>query len=358
MVLPCFLLLHCIPALSASISKNLEQLTLTSGNLTLGFSGATGQLQSATASNGWFADLTNSTTSMGKILRTLSTKAQRCNNNSICVQRDVTALTESSNSTSLVARNITLIDEYHPVHSLDNDVSVFRWTSSVVSSSVLSWRSQWTRTLKILERRQWWLSSSGPVDTMVPRFDALQTRASHARNTNCSYGGTSFWHNDPNLAPAEVCPFPVSVHGQESLGGLGHVLAINASIISAHATSVDAGGITWTRLYDRMGGRARKSTTPQQFVSYLIFSARDWRSIMRWTRNTFNGYFDPVATLAATDYSQLGGMGAYSCANVADGIIAADATISPTVIWDAHFWWPYQGMLFHHTLRPRPIRRN
>ena len=41
--------------------------------------------------------------------------------------------------------------------------------------------------------------------------------------------------------------------------------------------------------------------------------------------------------------------GAYSCANVADGIVAADAPTSPSVVWDAHFWWPYQGMFFPPT---------
>ena len=86
--------------------------------------------------------------------------------------------------------------------------------------------------------REWWLSSTGPIHTRAPRFEALQTRASDARSTNCSYGGSHFWNKYPNAITVEVCPLPVSVHGQDAWGGLGHALAINESVISAHATAV------------------------------------------------------------------------------------------------------------------------
>ena len=173
------------------------------------------------------------------------------------------------------------------------------------------------------------------------------SRTYQAPTSNCTYGGTSFWSASTLDATLEECPIPVSVHGQDSLGGLGHVLAINDTILAAHATQVNATSIQWTRFFDRMGGNVERTWT-----SYLIFSAeggaegkQTWRPIMDWTRDTFSQYFNPVTIMK--DFSQLGGMGAYSCANVVDGI--AGSPLSPTVLWDAHFWWPYQGMFFPPT---------
>lgn len=135
----------------------------------------------------------------------------------------------------------------------------------------------------------------------------------------------------------------MSVHGQNSLGGLGLVLEINGTILVAQATEVNATFTKWTRLFDRMGGSRDRTWT-----SYLVFSTRSqqtWRAILKWTRKTFAPYFNPVSSIE--DYSQLGGMGAYSCANVVDGLV--DSPLSPTILWDAHFWWPYQGMFFPPT---------
>ena len=342
------LLLFLVQTLVNSLQQ-LSTLSITSHDLTLTFDAVAGNLLHANASNGWSANLSGSSTSIGK-MQTLSVRVTRCNQDAdICVEREVTSITETSNASSFTTRNITLVDRYHPiVDTTSLSLSVICWTSSVVSSSTSYWRSEWVRKLNFQKQRKWWLSSSGPVNSTTPRFDSLLSRSPNAPTSNCTYGGTSWWSNLLLDTTVEACPIPVSIHGQDSLGGLGHVLAINDTLLSAHATFINATSIKWTRFYDRMGGGMERT-----WKSYLIFSAQStdtWRPIMAWTRNTFGAYFNTVTPVKEKEYSQLGGMGAYSCANVNDGLIAT-APVSPTLLWDAHFWWPYQGMFFPPTLK-------
>jgi hypothetical protein len=62
---------------------------------------------------------------------------------------------------------------------------------------------------------------------------------------------------------------------------------------------------------------------------------------MRWAVAAFPLYFRPSVT--AGDMAGDVGLGMYTCAGPADLNLTALEKFGGNVIWDAHFWWPYQG---------------
>ena len=133
----------------------------------------------------------------------------------------------------------------------------------------------------------------------------------------------------------ESCPVPLSVHGQDDLGALGLVLSLNDTVLSLRATQAGPTSITWTRKFDRQGGG--ESRTWRGYFVYSTAAKTAFRSVLEFVRDTFPSLFRSNAD----DFRQLGGMGAYSCANVGDGMKGRSGKVTPSVLWDAHFWWPY-----------------
>jgi hypothetical protein len=318
-------------------------LTVASNLLTIIIDSTTGFVASAHATNGWNANLSGTTTSIGHGIVALSSKVQPCGEG-VCVVRHVSTTTETSDSTGRVSRNLTLLDEYHPVMS-DKSTSVIQWKTTVIEPSEKNhsppsyWRSDWTWHLRLARSREWWLPSTGPIGDTNPRFDALQSRPfDNVNNTTCVYGGMSFFpHNSSKNT--ESCPVPLSVHGQDDLGALGLVLSLNDTVLSLRATQAGPTSITWTRKFDRQGGGERRT-----WRGYFVHSTarHAFRPVLGFVRDTFPSLFRSNAD----DFRQLGGMGAYSCANVGDGMEGRSGKVTPSVLWDAHFWWPYAFFFF------------
>ena len=314
-------------------------LTVTSNLLTIIIDSTTGFVASAHATNGWNANLSGTTTSIGHGIVALSSKVQPCGEG-VCVVRHVSTITETSDSTGRVSRNLTLLDEYHPVMS-DKSTSVIQWKTTVIEPSEKNhsppsyWRSDWIWNLRLARPRKWWLPSTGPVGDTHPRFDALQSRPfDNVNNTTCVYGGMSFFSHNVSKN-TESCPVPLSVHGQDDLGALGLVLSLNDTVLSLRATQAGPTSITWTRKFDRQGGG--ESRTWRGYFVYSTAAKTAFRSVLGFVRDTFPSLFRSNAD----DFRQLGGMGAYSCANVGDGMKGRSGKVTPSVLWDAHFWWPY-----------------
>ena len=117
-----------------------------------------------------------------------------------------------------------------------------------------------------------------------------------------------------------------------------------------------------TRLYNRLGEGAAPDTDQgagATFTTHFVpLAGLDWRPAMSWMRAAFPPYFLPssllgnnTTTAVATDdppasppASLTSGLGLYSCADASDMNASFLSSAAATTVWDAHFFWPYQGM--------------
>jgi len=271
----------------------------------------------------------------------------------ITVIRHVTATTETSDATDTIERQLLLTDVYAVIKNSD----VISWTSHVEekasSEETGYWSSSWSKTVSVKTdngaSKNWWASSSGPLlelaDNDNNRLDILTMRDSSSANYTCAYGGVNYWQqfDFDVFLPDELCPVPASIHGAGISGGLSHVLDIDETILAAFG-SFSPESVKWVRYFDRMGGGGVRSTT-----SFLVFhlGETDWRSTMAFSTRRFADNFEPTKSWKEEELLQVGGMGAYSCANVEDMLSDEESfPVAPGLVWDSHFWWPYQGMFW------------
>ena len=307
-----------------------------SPDISIAIDEVSGGLVSANASTGWKVDLQGSTTwvsSKNKTYNLLLSHVYRCGANKVCVLRNISAPGETSSGHCCQERIVELFDRYEGMPA-----SGIRWTTEASSNSTEFWRTSTFRSLRTAGgTSRWWAASSGKLKT-----GAIDTAENVLRlrtgSMSCSYGGNAYWKGwGSEQTLDEICPIPLSLHAVDEAGaGLGHMLALNDTILAAQADG-EAHAILWEKRFDRMGKAKKIKTT-----SYLFFSPNGWRSTLKWSHQAFPSYFE--ATVSSMPNL---GLGAYSCANAKDmNLTWSRDTVGFNTVWDAHFWWPYQGMFF------------
>ena len=157
-----------------------------------------------------------------------------------------------------------------------------------------------------------------------------------------SFGAENFLANIAGAGETrgrDAVPVPVAVFANVSVGAtLAVVLAMNDTTLAA-AIDASTAGLEVRRYNNRLGG----GRPAVRFVVHLVAKpATDWRPAYSWVVDRYAQFFraGPAAASVAAGV----GLGMYTCANVTGLNVTALAAMGANVIWDAHFWWPYQGL--------------
>ncbi len=320
-------------------ARNQELLWLNAGELSVAVNQTSGLVVWANASSGWSSEILAESqigSARAKVLKISTTQLER---NTIRVFRQLRVVGETSNGSCCATYHVFANDTF----SLSGPRSV-RWHSSFRSDAAQFWRTQISirvslLTPELVASSKWWISRAAAwwPGITESEFDVL--RMLNATETRrLALGGRSY---SQELSPPEnlqSAPIPLSLHGVvPSKGGLGFVLSPNQTILNA-VSNASAAGVVWERHFDRLGQGAGAVNT----AAHIVFSeASDWRGVLGFTRSAFPEEFGAKATTKTLDAI---GLGAYSCANVADmNQTRLDEFGGELVVWDAHFYWPFQG---------------
>ena len=127
----------------------------------------------------------------------------------------------------------------------------------------------------------------------------------------------------------------------------------------AATAEVGASATSFSRIYNRLGAGAEPAETA--FTVHIIsIPARDWRPAFSWARTAFPRFFLPYSLVAPPAAARRGisrlrsespsvdflsvGLGLYTCADASELDSPFLRSVGSSHIWDAHFFWPYQGM--------------
>jgi hypothetical protein len=158
---------------------------------------------------------------------------------------------------------------------------------------------------------------------------------------NLSYGDPHFLSScdAKESVGRSIMPYPTVVFTQAGNGsgaGLAFVSAMNDSLLGV-AVDASVSGLDIRRYNNQIS----VASTPSMAVYLVPTDSSDWRPGMKWVRDQFNAFFQPsVDPTLVSDYGQ----GMYTCAGVQDLNVSQLAKSGGNVLWDAHFFWPYQGL--------------
>jgi hypothetical protein len=161
-------------------------------------------------------------------------------------------------------------------------------------------------------------------------------------------------------------PVPITVIASVSAGGGMALVHDPSDALLGVLVDIFTSNSSFVRLYNRLGQGAAAATDSgagASFTTHFVpMSGSDWRPAFSWAQGAFPSFFLPssvIAAAAATASSGdpvseaqpapppaalAGGLGIYSCADASDMNATFLQASGATTIWDAHFFWPYQGM--------------
>ena len=290
-------------------------------------------------------------------------------------------------------------EKFQPVPQLVPSLpSSIAWTLTVIDANpapISSWRTTIASTISFgaadsnISDVLYWAPRDGDGTGSGKWVDTLSmlrsTEATAEETLHLSYGDPRFLY-EPDLSRGRaIMPIPVTVC---ALASRGAALALlhdpRDALISAYA-DVNATSHIFSRVYNRLGAGAAPllSGRGANFTTYIIpLGGADWRGAFAYGRAALPDFFlpssltarwpeseaapfpprdngvlrrdmngetpqSPLRTLIAQpppDYLKVG-MGMYTCASDGPSINATFlAEVGGNIIWDASFFWPYQGL--------------
>ena len=284
------------------------------------------------------------------------------NGASVCVERTMNVTGQLPSGACCAQYSVALLDEFRPVFSAGAPAAI-AWTLTVSGASNASaWRSA------IHTDAAWGFAAAAPADAAwwVPRGGALPDSGSEwadvlaMRTTGNAFTmlGNGFVYEADVAANREVMPLAMSAVA--SLANASGVALLHdpSDALLAAVQDAAAGGANFSRLYNRLGQGAAplgKGQGGAAFTSFLIpLDSCDWRPAFAWARAALPSFFvsasllsaaaPPPAASAPPPAHLATGLGLYTCAEASDVNASYLLGAATTTLWDAHFFWPYQGM--------------
>ncbi len=163
-------------------------------------------------------------------------------------------------------------------------------------------------------------------DYFEPRWkDPLVPRG--FRNIELWYGGHPYLEGGFSIPIATVLE-------KDSDIGMSLALSPRDTVIDLRLTTMPDGLITFSRFYNRLGGRE-----PVRFSMDLIGHAADWRPALGWMVRNYPNYFKPRGDQVRKLYG-LGTYSGYQGPLDQEKLHKMDFKVN----WNAHWGFPYQGM--------------
>jgi hypothetical protein len=269
--------------------------------------------------------------------------------------------TGSPSAPPYTAYRAAVVDTFEPSAELGG----ITWTASVrgepaegaPSSSSSPWRTavvtQLTFGAGFAERR--WvpragLARNGSANAEWDDVLALEPVGVASASRRLQYGERFL--SAPQLQQLEVTPLPYVLHASVTRGaGLALVHSLRDADALTYGATMTAwpNGSRWSRYYNRLGGSSGGSganSSTVLFTTHLVPLAvhAGPRDVLRFAARAFPAVLEPSPAADCAGLAQLG-LGMYSCAGAADlNASALAAAGGANVLWDASFWWPFQGM--------------
>ena len=368
------LLFACIASLLPIARSSL--LWVHTDSISCAIDDATGELVSVNASSaaGGFFSSVRSLSWLGEAPAVVeSAVVTRCGAGgaSVCVSRSLNVTGQRSDASCCAFYTVTAADTYGPVSSPAAGVpSSVSWTFSITEAlSGVPWRSRIVTDVAFdfanASAARFWAPHAGPDAAGGEWTDVLAMLAAPSA-LSLQYGDGFIFESDI-AAGREVMPVPLSVAALDGAGGIALAHAPSDLLLAAYA-DVNSTYASFSRLYNRLGEGGSVA-----FTTHLVpLAGADWRPAFAWARATWPAYFLPTSLLLqqpAAEGSQLAGsasgraqsdthsiappppppphlsvgLGMYTCADVVDVNSTFLHAVAATHIWDAHFFWPYQG---------------
>jgi hypothetical protein len=277
----------------------------------------------------------------------------------VCVVRQLTVVGQKSDGSCCVNYTVTATDTFAPA------LGSIAWTFAVLeSASGASWRTSIVTSVAFAA------AASNASDALVfaPRAAALNgggfddtTRllagADPALPLKLQLGRGFIYESF--ASDYAVAPLLASVTASLARGCGVALFHDPSDALVAATAEVGASSTMFSRIYNRLGAGAEPLATA--FTVYIVsVPGRDWRPAFAWARSAFPRFFLPYSLVAPPaaarrDLSRMRGeptsaaflnigLGLYTCADASELDAPFLRNVSATHIWDAHFFWPYQGM--------------
>ena len=347
---------YLIPWMLLIVQPSRSQVCIDSDSLTLCVNETSGSISSISAlntnlklaSNGfsWIGDDTFFNT---KNILSLNVSS-KANSNSISVVKTISHTTNHS---------VTLNDSFS-VSS--NDPSVIEWKltlSDIVSpnnipfSTAIATQFNLTNTDDIY----YWTMHSGDYNANYTQFtNVLELlNGSEIKDTlytqlGDKYVDSTIRNNAPNGHPRQVSVFPLSIFLSKSdNNGISFVYDLNSNvteytnIILGATMDINSKYQLFKRYYNKLYPNMNKNI---QFTTYIVLNKGfTWRDTLNWTVNKFPNIFKPSGSPNTDKITNNVGLGLYSCAAARDmNNINVVNNSGANILWDAQFWYVYQGM--------------
>ena len=347
-------------------SVRADHLWVHSANLSVSIDTVNGDIvsvNSTTATGGisWDAIGKFSLGEKGSSPAVLNISVAPCGSGSVCITQWLSVVGQYSNATCCEEYVVACEQQISPVSGDVGSPSSLAWSVRVTSSASQPWRTSLSTSFVVAgngDAPLYWVPRTGPEcpsNACNSWRDALGMVNSSTPSPSIAtkYGLGFYFEHDS--AAREVSPVPAYVRADSGGDGLGIMAALDDPIFGL-TTDADGGGVNVTRWYNRLGGSVGVNLT-----YFLVpLSGADWRPLFAWGRAAFPRFFlaetlvaeskisapaeavqpAPVPDVVAT------GLGLYTCAGAADWNVSEAVGLSGASInWDAHFWWPYIGLL-------------
>jgi hypothetical protein len=283
----------------------------------------------------------------------LSVRSQRTKSGGVHVLRELIVNAASPMATlPLQPYHVSVADIFEP----DMQLGGITWTAAISANASVPEGSPW-RT-KICTQLQFpapfadafWVPRAGLPRTSHSNADwedvlALELASAPPRLLQF---GEGFLSGADGAGADEITPLPLVLHVSQRQGvALAVVHSLNDTTFGA-TMAVSANGSRWSRLFNRLGGGGTHSAVDITFTSHLVpvqgesHNMGGVRAALGFIADAYSPTFEPheAAAAAVSEF----GLGMYSCANAADHNLTALHQVGGNVVWDASFWWPYQGM--------------
>lgn len=352
-------------------SVRADQIWVHSANLSAAIDSVSGDIlhvNSTTATGGisWDAIGLFSLGEKGSSPTVLNISVAPCDGGSVCITQWLSVVGQYSNASCCEEYVVSCEQQISPVSGDAGTPSSLAWSVRILSNAAQPWRTSLKTSFAIAatsEEPLYWVPRTGPEcpsNACNSWRDALgMVNGSTVSPPIATKYGLGFYFEQDSAA-REVSPVPAYVRADSGGDGLGLIAALDDAIFGL-TTDADAGGANVTRWYNRLGGGVGVNVT-----YFLVpLSGADWRPLFAWGRAAFPRFFlaetlvaegkhaapavaaaaaaaqpAPVPDVVAT------GLGLYTCAGAADWNVSEAVGLSGASInWDAHFWWPYIGLL-------------
>jgi hypothetical protein len=284
------------------------------------------------------------------------------NDASVCVRRTANVTGQLPPGTCCALYEVALNDVFSPAPS--GAPSSISWTLTVEDlAPTVPWRTSirtdasWGFAAGAPLDALFWAPRGGaPLDASAPWVDTLAMLGAGAPNVSSTLGH-GFVYEAALAAGRDVAPIAVAVAA--SIANSSGVALFHDPSDALHAALLDASpaGSSLTRLYNRLGQGAAgvgAGAGGARFTTWLVpLAGADWRPAFAWARSAFPAHFLPASLVGAAPPAPPApappphlavGLGLYTCAEATDLNATFLARAGANMIWDAHFFWPYQGL--------------